>query len=82
MQVLIKIGFQLTDKTIGDLIKMLESQIKIVGESLLNSFYKVEIDNLQENNAYLRDVSQLQSYNEILSQRKRQLTSQRLLNQN
>ncbi|GES91619.1 hypothetical protein GLOIN_2v1877656 [Rhizophagus clarus] len=41
LQGLIKIGFQLTDRVIEDSIRLLESRIKIVGESLLDAFYKI-----------------------------------------
>lgn len=41
LQKLINLGFQLTDNIIEDLIKMFKSQMKTIGESLLNSFFKI-----------------------------------------
>jgi hypothetical protein len=41
LQGLIKIGFQLTDKAIEESLKLFDSRIQIVGESLLNAFYKI-----------------------------------------
>ncbi|EXX57918.1 hypothetical protein RhiirA5_401425 [Rhizophagus irregularis] len=44
LQKLFKLGFRLTDKIIEDSIKLFESRINVVGESLLNSFNKLQGD--------------------------------------
>ncbi|CAB4491553.1 unnamed protein product [Rhizophagus irregularis] len=39
-----QLGFRLTDKIIEDSIKLFESRINVIGESLLNSFHKLRGD--------------------------------------